>query len=133
MANTAQSPFLYSDYIYKWLDNALDYGINECDFWNMSLAELNRAIASKKRIYKLQAQENATYDYILADLIGRSISRVYNSANKMPDIGAVYPSIFDSKEIKESKAQKKLELSALRFRQFAQSYNNKYKEVVKDE
>lgn len=26
------SPFLFSNYIYKWLDNALDYGISEYDF-----------------------------------------------------------------------------------------------------
>lgn len=133
MANTAQSPFLYGDYIYRWLDSALDYGISEFDFWNMTLAEINRAVESKKRIQKQQAQERANFDYIQADLIGRSISRVYNSANKMPDISAVYPSLFDSKEIEEQKAHKKLELSALRFKQFAQSYNTKYKEVVKDE
>ena len=133
MASAAQSPFLYGDYIYRWLDSALDYGLSEFDFWNMTLAEINRAVDSKKRIQKQQAQERANFDYILADLIGRSISRVYNSANKMPDISTVYPSLFDSKEIEQHKAQKNIELSALRFKQFAQSYNSKFKEVATDE
>lgn len=52
---TNQSPKLFSDYIYNWLDNALDYGITEFDFWNMTLAELERAIESKRRVKKIEA------------------------------------------------------------------------------
>lgn len=124
------SPFLFSNYIYKWLDNALDYGISEYDFWNMTIAELTRAIASKKRIQKQQAQEKASFDYILADLIGRSISRLYSSSATVPEIAEVYPSLFDSKEIEEEKQEKRDELSILRFKQFAQSYNKKFKKEV---
>lgn len=124
------SPFLFSNYIYKWLDNALDYGISEHDFWDMTIAELARAIASKKRIQKQQAQEKASFDYILADLIGRSISRLYSSSATVPEIAEVYPSLFDSKEIEEEKQEKRDELSILRFKQFAQSYNKKFKKEV---
>lgn len=118
--------------MYKWLDNALDIGISEFDFWNMTIAELERAFASKMRIDKQRAQEQATYDYVLADLIGRSIARIYNSANHMPDISEVYPTLFDSQEIAEKKQEKKAELSVLRFKQFAQSHNKKFEEVAKD-
>lgn len=97
----------------------------------MTLAELERLIASKRRLLKIEAQEKATYDYILADLVGRSVSRIYNSSNTMPDIGTAYPALFDSKEIEEQKRAKKAELSALRFKQFAQSYNSKFKEATK--
>ena len=121
------SPFLFSDYIYKWLDSALDYGISEFDFWNMTFAELERLLDSKKRVIKQKAQEKASYDYILADLIGRSVARIYGSTNTMPDIGDVYPAIFDSQEIAEKKAAKKADISAIRFRQFADSYNKKFK------
>ena len=127
--NASQSPFFYSEHVYRWLENALDYGINEYEFWNMTIAELNRLVESKKRIKKQQAQEKASYDYILADLIGRSVSRIYNSANNMPDISTVYPTLFNDKEIEQQKAEKRMELSALRFRQFAQSFNNRIKEV----
>ena len=72
----------------------------------MTLAELTRLLDSKRRMQKLQAQERASYDYILADLIGRSISRVYNSSNTMPEISAAYPTLFDGEEIREQKAQK---------------------------
>lgn len=102
-------------------------GIAEQDFWEMSFAELDRALASKKRKYKAEAQEKASYDYILADLIGRSVSRIYNSSNKIPEISAVYPTLFDSAVIEEAQAKKQDELSALRFKQFASSYNTRFK------
>lgn len=117
---------LFSDVVYKWLDNALDYGITEYDFWNMTIAELERAITSKRRVKKTEAQEKASFDYILADLIGRSISRIYSSSNKVPEISEVYPSLFASKEMEEQRAIKKDELSALRFRQFANAHNKKF-------
>ena len=116
-----------SEYIYKWLDSALDYGITEHDFWGMTIAELERAVLSAKRRQKAEAQEKASFDYILADLVGRSVARMYSSSNKMPDISAVYPSLFDSKEVEEKKAAQKAKLSAARFKQFANSYNKRFK------
>ena len=92
----------------------------------MTIAELERFFASKQRMEKLRAQEKATYDYTLAELIGRSIARIYNSANHMPEISDVYPTLFDSEQIQAQKAEKQAELSALRFKQFAQSYNQKF-------
>ena len=118
----------------KWLENSLDIGITEKDFWDMTIAELQRAFASYARREKQRAQEKATLDYTLADLIGRSIARVYNSANHMPDISEVYPTLFDSQELAEKRQEKQAELSALRFKQFADSFNRKFnKEVAKVE
>ena len=113
----------------KWLDSALDAGISEYNFWNMTIAELIREMESKKRIQKARAQEKATFDYILADLIGHSISRIYNSSATYPEISTIYPTLFDSKEIEFQKQAKTAELSALRFKQFASSYNQKFKEA----
>ena len=125
---------MFSDIVFRWLDVALDYGISEHDFWEMTIAELERAINSKKRVQKREAQERASFDYILADLVGRSISRIYNSTNNIPSISEVYPTLFDSKEYEEAKRVKQDELSALRFRQFAQSFNKRFKGVSnKDE
>lgn len=99
----------------------------------MTIAELERATTSRARMEKRRAQETATYDYILADLIGKSVSRIYNSSNHMPDISEAYPTLFDSQEIEEKKQEQKAKLSALRFKQFAQSFNQNFnKEVAKD-
>ena len=118
---------LFSDHIYKWLDAALDYGIAETDFWNMTFAELERAIASKRRVEKIRAQEKASYDYLLADLIGYSVARTQSSANKMPVISKVYPTLFDDEEIQEQRQVKQAELSVLRFKQYANFHNSKFK------
>lgn len=112
---------------------ALDSGISEMEFWDMTLAELERALRSKQRVEKRRQQEQASFHYILADLIGRSVARVYSSSNKMPEISEAYPTLFDSEDIQEKKQEERNKLSALRFKQFAQAYNKKInKEVGKE-
>lgn len=108
----------------------MDMGISEFDFWNYTIAELERAIKSKQRIRKREAQEKANFDYILADLIGRSFARVYSSG-KIPDISEVYPTLFDKTEVDDIRAKRQDELSALRFRQFANNFNKHFEEVPK--
>lgn len=119
---------MFSDRVYKWLENALDLGLSEHEFWDMTLAELERYIDSKKRVMKVEAQERATYDYILGDLIGRSIARVYSSSAKYPEIYDVYPTVFDKEKIEDAKRERTMELSALRFKQFAESFNKQFAE-----
>ena len=114
--------------MYEWLDIALDWGISEEEFWDMTLAELQRLLNSKKRTLIAQQKEKATFDYILADLIGRSVSRIYSSSSKMPEINKVYPTLFDSDEIEEAIQKKKDELSAVRFKQFAENFNKRFKQ-----
>lgn len=98
----------------------------------MTLAEIIRAIESKKRVQLLEAKQKAINDYQLADMIGRSIARIYSSSAQMPEISEVYPSLFDSEEIEEQRQKKKDELTAARFRQFAQIHNSKLKEEGKN-
>lgn len=99
----------------------------------MTIAEIERAIASKIRVKKIEAQERASYDYMLADLMARSMARIYSSTAKYPAINEVYTTIFDSAEIIEKKRQQKVEVSTLRFKQFANSFNKRFKEVQENE
>lgn len=104
----------------------------------MTIAELERAVRSKRRVIKAeteaQAKMRASFDYVLADLVGRSVARIYSNSAKIPPIAEVYPNLFDSEEIEEARAQKQDELSALRFRQFAQSFNKRFMGgAIKDE
>ena len=103
----------------------MDCGISEFTYWDMTLAEAIRAVESRKRVLKAEAQEKASFDYILADLIGRSVSRIHSAANKMPPLYAVYPSLFDAEILEEQQQQKKDELSAMRFKQFVAAFNKK--------
>lgn len=99
----------------------------------MTIAELIRSIESYNRRYQAQQKQQAAFDYILADAVGRSVARLYSSAAKMPKIYELYPSLFDSEEAQEQEQARRDELSAMRFRQFAQAHNNKYKEGSKQE
>lgn len=102
-------------------------GLTEAQFWDMSIAELDRYFQSRKRVQLEQAKEKAYFDYILADLIGRSVSRVYSNKATMPEIYEVYPTFFDGKEAQEQKQEKLAELSALRFKQYANFHNKRIK------
>lgn len=92
----------------------------------MTYAELERYAASRKRVMENQERKQASFDYILADLVGRSIARIYNSANRMPTLSEAYPSLFSSEEEQETIQKNKDELSVLRFKQFAQSFNKNF-------
>ena len=120
--------YIFRDKVFEILDNALDWGISEADFLDMTLAELERLFASKQRMQKTRAQEQAYFDYTLADLIGISVGRIYNKSTKMPAIEEVYTTIFDAEKIQEEKQKKQDELSAARFKQFAQAFNKKFEE-----
>lgn len=117
--------------MYNWLELALDFDISERDFWEMTLAELDRLIHSKLRNKKRKDQEKASFDYILASLIGRHFARCYSSSVRVPDISEAYSDLFDKDELQEQQQEQKDELSALRFKQFAQAYN-KRQEVGKE-
>lgn len=117
------SPYFFSDTIYAALDNALDYGISEHDFWNMTLAELDRLFRSKRRIEKQKLQEKAFFDYQLANMIG--ICVMHDEKTKIPEIEEVYPTLFDAKKIQEERKLRKQQEAAMRFKQFASSFNQK--------
>lgn len=110
----------------------LDIGLKECEFWEMTYAELERYAASRKRTIEQQERKQASFDYVLADLIGRSVARIYNSSNRMPPLNEAYPSLFSSEEAQEAKQAKIDELSAIRFRQFAETFNKNFKEGGKN-
>ena len=109
------------------LDNALDLGISEFDFWNMTIGELTRVTNSKIRVKKIRDQEEALHNYILGDLIGRSMARLQSSSATYPKIYEVYPSLFDEEEFEEKRQQRIMEESAQRIKQFAESFNKQFR------
>lgn len=87
----------------------------------MSIAEIDRTINAKKKAEK----RKASFDYVLADLIGRSVARAYNSENTMPTLAEAYPTLFNRQEEENALQQAQDDLSVLRFKQFANSLNRK--------
>ena len=93
----------------------------------MTIAELMRAVDSYKRQYRARERQQAAFDYILADAMGRSVARIYSSSAHMPKLYELYPALFDSEEIQEQEQARRDELSIMRFKQYAQAHNNKLK------
>ena len=95
----------------------------------MTPGEVTRAIESRNRIIKIEAQEKATYDYIQAQLIIKGVSICLGDKTAFPSLHDAYPGIFAEviEEQKQKAEEQKLQLSALRFKQFAQSYNDRFK------
>lgn len=93
----------------------------------MTIAEITRMAKSKQRTTITASKERAVFDYLLADLIGKSVSRIYSNSARMPELYEVYPSLFEQEDIDEKKQEQRDTLSALRFKQFAQSYNKRFK------
>ena len=109
------------------LDNALDWGISEEAFWNMTIGELDRLVNSKQRQEEHRAKEKATFDYTLALLIGRAV-RGGDEEHPFPELYEVYPNLFfeEHKKQQEEKEAQQAQLSAIRFIQFAESFNSKF-------
>lgn len=93
----------------------------------MTISEITRMAKSKQRTTITASKERAMFDYLLADLIGKSVSRIYSNSSRMPELYEVYPSLFEQEDIEEKKQEQRDTLSALRFKQFAQSYNKRFK------
>lgn len=113
-------------------------GISESEFWMMTIAELGRAIKSKSRVKEVEAKERASFDYILAQLIMKGTNIAFVGKGDFPKFEDVYSVLLsrdvdeNGQTIQEKRQNRKDELSALRFRQFAQSFNKRFKEVAKD-
>lgn len=89
----------------------------------MTLAEVKRAVESKRRI----EQNRARFDYTHALLVGRSVARIFNSNNTIPTLAEAYPYLFNLKEEEQAIQAATDELSVIRFKQFAKYHNDNFK------
>lgn len=94
----------------------------------MTIAEVNRAIEAFNKRQRKRAQEQASYDFILAQVLSKNISVILSGKGTAPTLQEAYPDLFtDVIEEQEKKiADKRAELSALRFKQFALSHNSRF-------
>lgn len=116
-----------------WLQPSINLGLSEFDFWNMTVAEIERF--SEGAVWRLKRQ--AQFDYSLADLIGISVSRTINSGTTFPTIMEVYPDLFEKERIEEEQKLREEEIrmtnSANRFMEFALKHNAKMRKEVEED
>lgn len=120
-----------TDIAQKLLQPAINVGLSELDFWNMTKAEIERYVEGA--IWRMRSQ--AQFDYCLADLIGISVARVMSDDVEYPPIEKIYPTLFDD-VIQEQKRQQEEELrmvdSTNRFMEFALKHNARIREGVEN-
>lgn len=113
------------------LQPSINLGLPEREFWEMTVAEIQRYIEGAQYQIKLKAQ----FDYMLADLIGISVARCVSKEATYPPIEKVYPTLFEApspEEVQREEEEKLVTNSTNRFLEFAMKHNaqfNKNKEV----
>ena len=93
-------------------EKCLDLNINEDEFLDMSLGEINRKINSYKRIKEEENKNNLFLIHTLAALEATSMSRLFNKNAKYPNLYEAFPKVFE-KELEdylESKEKAKMEM-----------------------
>lgn len=115
----------------RLLQPCINLGLEEEKFWEMTIAELNRYIEGATWRMKSKAQ----FDYMLANLIGVSVSRVVSKEAEFPSIEKVYPVLFEKElaaieeqEKQQAEAERIMADSRNRFLEFALKHNARIKE-----
>lgn len=111
----------------KLLQPAINAGLSEFEFWDMTVAEVMRY--TEGAVWRMK--QKAQFDYVLADLIGVSVARIISKDAKYPPIEEVYPMLFEidkDEALKDAVHQKQVEASANRFLQFAMKHNAKMRQ-----
>ena len=111
------------------LQPAINMGLSEADYWEMTKAEVERYLEGAIWRMKLKAQ----FDYSLADLFGASISRLFDKNQKMPSIQEVYPTLFEEEVVpEEEQIDEKTTNSINNFLAFAMAHNARKREGVEN-
>ena len=78
------------------LEQCMSIGMTESDFYNSTFKQVKRYAESYNNREKAKMQEQAFFDYQLANIIGTSVARLFSNDVKYPGIEEVYPGIFDN-------------------------------------
>lgn len=106
------------------LIKCLEAGITEEFFWKSTYGEMLRYMKAYSNRLLRERQDQASFDYQLSDLIGISVSRLFSSDSKFPEIYDVYPSIFEPPSEEEKAMLKAMEMKA-RMIEYTEHHNAK--------
>ena len=122
-----ESPLSMYETMSKLRATALDIGIVESDFWEMTIGEVNRRVESFNRMYMAKQKQKATIDYSTAVFLGGLIANVIGGEGKITPIEEVYPALFEE-ERKELAQARQNEINVANFLDFAAKHNLNYKQ-----
>ena len=105
--------------IYKLLQPSINLGLEESKFWEMTVAEVERW--QEGAVFRLKSK--AQFDYILADLIAASVSRMMSNYIEYPAIEDAYPNLFEKEKEEHDKEAEIAQNNINRFMEFALKHN----------
>ena len=115
-----------SEYIeLRILPTALELGIRESEFLEMTIPEISRYADAYKRRMEFEAKQKANLIYTHAVLVGNAFSRVM-SGGDFPTIEQTFPSLFDTEDAQEIKQKQITDLSVKRFLLFKERNNARF-------
>lgn len=106
------------------LIKCLEAGITEEFFWKSTYGEMLRYMKAYSNILLRERQDKASFDYQLSNLIGISVSRLFSSDSKFPEIYDVYPTIFDPPSEEELAMVEAMKMKA-RMIEYTEQHNAK--------
>lgn len=106
------------------LIKCLEAGITEEFFWKSTYGEMLRYMKAYSNILLRERQDKASFDYQLSNLIGISVSRLFSSDSKFPEIYDAYPSIFEPPSEEEVAMAEVIKLQS-RMEEYAAHHNAK--------
>ena len=84
------------------LEQCMSIGMTEKDFYGSTFKQVKRYAESYTTREKLKMQEQAFFDYQLANMIGTSVARLFSNDVQYPSIDEAYPGIFNDTNNKET-------------------------------
>ena len=106
------------------LIKCLEAGITEEFFWKSTYGEMLRYMKAYSNILLRERQDKASFDYQLSNLIGISVSRLFSSDSKFPEIYDAYPSIFEPPSEEELAMAEAMKMKA-RMIEYTEHHNAK--------
>ena len=106
------------------LIKCLEAGITEEFFWKSTYGEMLRYMKAYSNILLRERQDKASFDYQLSNLIGISVSRLFSSDSKFPEIYDVYPNIFEPPSEEEIAMAEAMKMKA-RMIEYTEQHNAK--------
>ena len=110
----------FSDLLIK----CLEAGITEEFFWKSTYGEMLRYMKAYSNILLRERQDKASFDYQLSNLIGISVSRLFSSDSKFPEIYDAYPTIFEPPSEEEIAMAEAMKMKA-RMIEYTEQHNAK--------
>ena len=116
------------------LDQCMSIGMTEEEFYSSTLTQVTRYVKAHNQKQMNKMQEQAYFDYQLANLIGMSVARLLSKDAKFPKFEDVYPFINNNQETNSvgedgmTIEERQAELNRIRLMEWASQMNNKFKE-----